>query len=162
MKPEEIRDILRQVQKVWTRQEMDAESAKQYAEALIDLPANLTMEAVKRLRATDDWMPSISRIRRKVYGLAGFGPPHLDVAMDQAHEWLHYRNQKSFVNGSGYTPTAPQVHPLVLTTLRGIGASSDKDWETSFRFEYEKEVGSWKEQILAMSFNDVQEMMASE
>lgn len=162
MNKQEATDLVKQLVVTWPRPEIGIETIMVYRESLEDLPYDHTAEAIRRLRASEDWMPSVAKIRRKVYGIAGFGPPHLEEAIEQAHEFLRYQAQRSYVNGSGYQPTAPPIHPLVASTITGAGAHDGNDWEEGFRFVYKDNLESWKNAILSMNYNDVLELVFGE
>jgi hypothetical protein len=163
MKDVEVGKLLKTVAATWPRQAMSVATVESYAAGVRDLPCDLTTRAIDELRSTEDWLPSVARIRRKVYGLANFAPPTLEEAMREAERWLKWQQtHRLVVNESGIIPKEPYIHPIVVSTLTGVAARDGGDWMDGFRFVYKDNVASWKNMILSMNFDDVKEMVASE
>lgn len=112
MNGDEARQILTLVTKAWPRPEMERETVAIYAEGISDLPGPAAIEAVKNLIRTEEFRPSVARIRRSVLE-ATHVIPTLDEALAQAEaleDW-HYRTGVPL--GAGSSPERPEVHPLV-------------------------------------------------
>lgn len=98
-------------------QRFTPEQATVYLEALDDLDGAAVRRAVGRLIRTDEFRPSVARIRREV--LAGERPT-LHEAMRQAEAIMRWREALQYVNGSGFEPQKPDVHAAVLEALAGV------------------------------------------
>lgn len=59
----------------WPNAHVKPENVKHYAEALADLDFEGLVLAAEQLRATEEFLPSIARLRRKYYDLLGMGNP---------------------------------------------------------------------------------------
>ena len=103
------------------------EQAVMYLTGLGDLDPTEAQRAVLRLLRTEEYRPSVARVRREV--LSG-GLPEFTVALAQAEALLRYRDGLRYVNGSGYRPSEPEVHPVVVEVCRGLGLS--RDWRGEF------------------------------
>lgn len=60
---------------IWPNANLRPEVAKHYAEGLADLEYDGLVESVKRLRATEEFLPTVAKLRKGYYGLVGIGNP---------------------------------------------------------------------------------------
>jgi hypothetical protein len=116
-------------------QRFTAEQAAAYLQALDDLPAEAVASAVRNLLRSDEYRPSIARIRR--VAVVGALPTEAQ-ALEDARTWLRYRDARQWVNGSGYNPERPQVHSAVVEACAGLRLTGG--WQERFLW-------AWKEQI---------------
>jgi len=163
MKQQDAIKIAEQVIVAWPRQEVSAETIAIYVRVLSDLPYDLTQKALDKLMRQDTpFMPTAGEIRAKVYGVAGFGAPHLDEAITEARDFLRYKGALATWNSSGPRPQRPYIHPVVLKTLVGMGANIEGDWEPWFKNTYRDEVAIWRARLLEMDFEDAKAAVEDE
>lgn len=103
------------------------EQAVMYLTGLADLDPDETQRAVVRLLRTEEYRPSVAMIRREVLSAE---LPELSEALVQAEALVRYREALRFVNGSGYRPVEPEVHPVVAEICFALGWA--RDWRGEF------------------------------
>lgn len=163
MNQQQALDIMKQVIVAWPRQEVSSDTIAIYVRVLGDLPYDLTQKALDKLMRQDTpFMPTAGEIRAKVYGVAGFGAPHLDEAITEARDFLRYKGALATWNSSGPRPVRPYIHPVVLKTLVGMGADVEGDWEPWFKNTYRDEVATWRARLLEMDFEDAKQAVEDE
>lgn len=116
-------------------QRFTPEQAGVYLDALEDLDPDDVRAAVLRLVRTEEFRPSVARIRREV---AAGSLPSIDVALRQAETLLGYREARQFVNGSGFDPVQPDVDDAVIAACAGLRLSFG--WRDRF-------TQAWREQM---------------
>lgn len=150
MTPEDARSVVNAIEAAW-----DAEFTKKRAaiwiSAIRDLPLDATLTAVRSLIATRSTVPSIANIRREVYGASGLLAPDPQTALAQADRWLTYQDQLGFVNGSGYRPREPEVHPAVVATCALVNGGFD-GWRRDFLNAYEEAARRTEDGILSADY----------
>ena len=103
------------------------ETASLYLDGLADLDAAATVQAVRRLLRSEEFRPSVARVRREVEA-ADRGS--VEEALAQAEALLGWRDSIRFVNGSGWTPERPVVASGVLAACEGLRL--DYGWRERF------------------------------
>lgn len=130
----EMAKLIKVVDHGWPHSKLTVETAALYTTGLADLPYAAAERAVQNFLLSSEFRPSVAAIRKAVMAQAGILPPPLPEAVVQAEAWLRYQDSLSYVNGSGWTPTAPSVHPAVV---RACGAvSGGGNWEYGFTRAY--------------------------
>lgn len=131
MKRGEMGKLLTVIEEGWPGQ-MSEEAAALYVEALADLDGPSALGAVKRLLLTSEYRPTVAAVRSAV-GREGF--PALPEAMAQARAVARYREQRAYVNGSGYEPVPPVVHDAVMRACDAL-PMTHFGWERRFESVY--------------------------
>ena len=146
MKAVEALDVLERISTFWPARFTMAgpTQATEWAEAMGSVTREEALDAVLRLSRTSEWPPSVYQVREVVAGRRGLLAPESAVAFKQMQAWLFYDDQKAFVNGSGYNPRPPKVHPAVRAGAARMGG----DWKTGFRFEWPKIKDEYDKKIL--------------
>jgi hypothetical protein len=106
-----------------------------YVRMLIPLPAEPVVAAIEELLLTERHRPSVAEIYRAAMSRVGGAAPPIDEALSQGRAWIEYRAQLQWVNGTGYRPIEPEVHPAVVRACEALGAVADFD-EISFTRVY--------------------------
>lgn len=105
------------------------EAAALYLDGLSDLDPDVTLRAVRRLLRTEEFRPSIARVRREVLTERSLT---VEVAVKQAEAFLRWRDASRFVNGSGYAPVRPEVDDRVVVACAGLQLVAG--WRDKFLF----------------------------
>lgn len=137
------------IEKLWG--EMSEDRSRIYMEVILDLPFDLTVRCVRALMGSRATMPAPAVIRREVMREAGLLPPTVDLALMQAEMWLGYQRSMGFVNGSGWQPDEPVVHPAVVRSCRGLDGGHGS-WSSTFRSTYQTIIASAESDMLASDF----------
>lgn len=160
MNIEEAAQVMRVIEHAWPRK-IEPETAALYMEHMLDLPYDATVAAVKRLVVSDEFMPAIATIRRTVAGALGLLPPPEAIALAQADAWLDYQHQRGFVNGSGYSPDAPVVHPAVMAACEGVRDAQHPSWSTAFRHLYRAQAEETRARVLSSDIGQAAKALGS-
>lgn len=160
MNIEQAAQVMRVIEHAWPRK-IEPETAALYIEHMRDLPYEVTVAAVKRLVVSDEFMPSIATIRRTVADALGLLPPPDAIAIAQADAWLDYQHQQGFVNGSGYAPEPPDVHPAVIAACEGVRDALHPSWSTAFRHLYRAQAEETRTRVLASNIGETVRALGS-
>lgn len=145
MKPIEAVDVLEHITMLFTWFDLKGpEQAALWAKLLGSVTREEALEAVERHARTSSKPPTIRDVRESVAGTRGLLAPSAEVALPQMRAWLFFIDQAGYVNGSGYSPAKPQVHPAVREGSARMGGN----WEDGFRFEWPKVAKEYNDKIL--------------
>ena len=103
------------------------ETASLYLDGLADLDPAATVQAIRRLLRSEEFRPSVARVRREVEAA---DTDSVETALAQAESLLGWRQANQFVNGSGWAPERPMVSPAVLAACEGLRL--DYGWRERF------------------------------
>ena len=152
MTPEEAALIVDMIDAGWSR--MRQETALLYVQNMLDLPYEVVAQVLKDLMAQSDYRPSIAAIRRGSAAALGLMPPTEAEALEQAVDYLRYKGQLMYVNGSGYRPEEPRVHPAVKAACAPLDAE-DNYWPTMFKRFYPEQADLAAQKILSSNMTEM-------
>lgn len=135
MNAEQITNLITRAKMTWTSSAITMEKAdpQLLLELWMDYFGEYEYEQVARaFKAFREgaFMPSLGQV---VQQIEREGQPDDNTAWQQAYNWLNYRDQRRYVNGTGYNPRPPDgVHPEVQRIANLISIDNDQ-WERDFR-----------------------------
>jgi hypothetical protein len=146
---DDCKHVLKKIIRMWPGkfEVTDPEMVPDWAEAMGSVTLDEALNAVQALARTSKWVPGVRDIREVVADRRGLLAPDAEVALPQMREWVFYQEQRRHVNGSGFTPAKPKVHPAVRSGFARMGG----DWESGFRFEWPKIKAEYDDKILGGS-----------
>jgi hypothetical protein len=148
VKAEEVVPVLKRIMDLYPRFELRGrDQVEAWAEALGSVTQEEALSAVLKLSRVSEWPPTIRSIREHVARTRGILAPSAEEALPQMRAWLFYLDQAGYVNGSGYHPAKPRVHPAVREGAARMGGN----WEDGFRFEWPKICTEYDNRILGGS-----------
>lgn len=133
MTPEQARRAAKFLQHGWPG-DFTEEAVAIYLDALMPLPFDQVAAALRSLLLTCRFRPSVAQIREAV--AASDGTPGLVDALRQGAEFFEFVSQSQWVNGSGWVPSRPRVHPtveLAVEAMRGVDRFDPRLFERVWR-----------------------------
>lgn len=138
MKVDEVRQVVSALSNGWSGSKFTEIQNREFAEGLRDLPFEAALAAVRSLQRTEEFRPSIARVRLMVAHRLGLLPPGPSKAVEEAVVWVDAQAQLGFVNGGSYDPPDPVApHPSVARVLDQLDVTHPS-WTAQFRKIYER------------------------